>query len=63
MGKEVLFGPENMLRFQFRAEASNVFNHSNPNGIGSLNPTSTLYGTITSYRDPRIIQFGLKLYF
>jgi hypothetical protein len=63
LGKEILFGPENMLRFQFRAEASNVFNHSNPNGFGSLNPTSTLFGTISSYRDPRIIQFGFKLYF
>jgi hypothetical protein len=63
LSKQVLFGPDGRFRFQFRTEAANVFNHTNPNGFGSLNPTSTLFGTISSYRDPRIIQFGLKLYF
>src|SRR5262245_18975960 len=48
--------------FEFRAEFFNVFNHANfgnPNGnIGSAN-----FGRITTTRDPRLIQFGLKLHF
>jgi hypothetical protein len=51
------------FRFQLRGEASNVFNHTNPSTFGSTTNTSTLFGTITGYRDPRIIQLGAKLYF
>lgn len=58
------------LRLQFRAEMFNVFNHTNlglvngtfvpgPNGLNQ----SATFGTITSARDPRIIQLGLKLAF
>jgi hypothetical protein len=47
---------------QFRSEIFNAFNHSNflpPNKLlGNTN-----FGRITSARDPRIIQFGLKLAF
>jgi len=50
-------------RFQLRGEASNVFNHANPSTFGSLSNISTLFGTVTVYRDPRIIQLGAKLYF
>jgi outer membrane receptor protein involved in Fe transport len=50
-------------RFQIRGESTNSFNHSNPNGFGSLSLGSSLFNTITSYRDPRIIQLGAKLYF
>jgi hypothetical protein len=50
------------FNFQFRAEAFNLFNHPNfnlpDNFLGS--PT---FGRITSARDPRHIQFGLKLLF
>lgn len=58
------------LRAQFRAEAFNFMNHTN---LGSPNVTFTpgpdgrnqnaTFGTITSSRDPRIIQFGLRLVF
>jgi outer membrane receptor protein involved in Fe transport len=50
-------------RFQLRGEASNVFNHTNPSTFGSLSNVSTLFGTVTGYRDPRIIQLGAKMYF
>jgi hypothetical protein len=50
------------VNLQFRAEFFNVPNHPN------FNPPnkrlgSTLFGRVTSARDPRIIQFGLKLVF
>jgi len=47
---------------EFRAEAFNVMNHANfgnPNGsIGSAN-----FGRVTTTRDPRLIQFGVKFAF
>jgi hypothetical protein len=58
------------LRLEFRAEAFNVANHVNlsaPNATFSPGPDgrnqSATFGTITSARDARIIQFGLKLVF
>jgi len=51
------------FRFQLRGEASNVLNHTNPSTFGSLTNTNSLFGTITGYRDPRIIQIAAKLYF
>jgi hypothetical protein len=61
--KNLLFGPGERFRFQLRGEASNVFNHTNPSTFGSLSNVSSLFGQITGYRDPRIIQLGAKLYF
>jgi hypothetical protein len=58
------------LRLQFRAEAFNFLNHTNygnPNVAFSPGPdgrnTSATFGTITSAREPRIIQFGLRMIF
>ena len=58
------------LNAQLRAEMFNFVNHTNYNnpstsfspGANGLNASST-FGTITSARDPRIIQFGLRLVF
>jgi hypothetical protein len=47
---------------EFRAEAFNTFNHSNPQ-----NPTTTLgnanYGKVTAAYDPRILEMALRLKF
>ncbi len=48
---------------QFRWETFNTFNHTNPICCASLNFTSTLFDKVTSTRDPRIMQLGLKLNF
>jgi hypothetical protein len=47
------------VSLQFRAEAYNVFNHTNFSGVGTSFGTAT-FGQITSTRDPRLIQFALK---
>jgi len=48
---------------QFRWETFNTFNHTNPICCASTNLISTLYNTIGSTRDPRIMQLGMKLNF
>lgn len=48
--------------FEFRAEAFNLFNHTNPFGVGTQLGSST-FNTITNYRDPRVLQLGLKFNF
>lgn len=50
------------LNLLFRAEAFNVFNHTNlnnPNGT----QTAAAFGTITGAASPRVMQFALKLEF
>jgi len=51
------------LTVQFRAEASNVLNHTNFNSFQSTRFGSSLFGKIGSARDPRVLQLALKLYF
>ena len=50
------------VNLQFRAEAFNLFNHTN---FSTLNTTSTssAFGTVTNTRDPRILQLAVKFTF
>jgi len=60
---------------QLRAEAFNVFNWTNPRtlSLGVWSATtqpvsqggngSSIFGQVTGFRDPRVMQFGAKLYF
>jgi hypothetical protein len=55
------FGERSKL--ELRGEFLNTLNHANPNGFGSTNNTSTLFGQITSFRAPRRVQLAVKLTF
>lgn len=48
---------------QLRWETFNTFNHTNPICCASTSLISSLYNTVGSTRDPRIMQLGLKLNF
>ena len=50
------------LNFQFRVESFNTFNHTERNGVSS-NMSSSNFGAVTSYYDPRSLEFGGKLTF
>ena len=50
------------VNLQFRAEFFNIFNHASFNGINTTFGSGA-FGSVTSARDPRIVQFGLKLGF
>jgi hypothetical protein len=58
--KSFAFGEER--RLELRAECFNVWNHTEfdqvSNGLGSSN-----FGQVTSAYDPRVFQFGAKIYF
>jgi hypothetical protein len=53
-------------KLQFRAETYNAANHTNVNTF-QASSTSAYFGTIpngtSSYRDPRILEFGVRLDF
>ncbi|MCU1286209.1 MAG: TonB-dependent receptor [Acidobacteriales bacterium] len=48
---------------QFRAEAYNALNHTNPICCSSFATNSASYNLVRSTRDPRTMQLGLKLSF
>ena len=60
MSKTFRFGES--VSAQLRAEMFNIFNHTNYRTI-STNITSTNFGQVTALRDPRTMQFGIKLNF
>jgi len=51
------------IRFQFRAEFFNAFNHNNFASVGTTTDATYNFGQATSSHDPREIQLGGKLYF
>jgi hypothetical protein len=52
------------VNIQFRAEATNVLNHTNFDQIGTSSLFDPIhYGQVFSARDPRIIQLALKVSF
>ena len=60
MSKTLRFGET--VSAQLRAEMFNIFNHTNFRTI-STNITSANFGQVTALRDPRTMQFGVKLNF
>jgi hypothetical protein len=62
MSKNLRFGEEGRYQVQIRGEMFNVFNHTNFRTIGT-NITAANFGQVTVVRDPRTMQFGLKLSF
>ncbi len=62
--KNIRFGET--MRLQLRAEAFNIFNTTNFRGIStgqSATAVLAAFGTVTTVRDPRQLQFGAKFYF
>jgi outer membrane receptor protein involved in Fe transport len=64
------FSAYEKLRLQFRIEMYNAFNHTQFNGLDTTTrfdnngrQVNTRLGQFTSARDPRQIQFALRLYF
>jgi hypothetical protein len=49
-------------RLQLRGEVFNIFNHTNFRNING-NVSQATYGQVTSVRDPRNIQLGIKFMF
>jgi hypothetical protein len=50
------------ITLQFRSEFFNLFNHAQFSSVATTVNSST-FGQVTGTRDPRIIQFGLRLLF
>ena len=63
LSKFFRFGESTSL--QFRAEAFNVFNHTNFRNLSTSRSITNeaLFSSVTSFRDPRVLQFGLKFLF
>jgi hypothetical protein len=61
MSKNIRLGET--MKLQLRAEAFNIFNHTNFQTFASTNVTSSLFGSISVVRDPRTIQLGVKFIF
>jgi hypothetical protein len=63
LSKKIKFSES--VSVQLRAEAFNVLNHTNFRNLSVSRAITNeaLFGSVTSFRDPRIMQFGIKLYF
>jgi hypothetical protein len=58
MTKNIRWGER--YKLQLKAEAFNVFNHTNFGSPGTAVNTASTFGIIQSVRDPRTIQLGIK---
>jgi len=61
--KNIYFDNEDRFKIQLRAEAFNVFNHTQFTGAGTTLTTTSTFGMPTGARLPREFQFGAKLLF
>jgi hypothetical protein len=61
--KNIYFDNEDRWRLQLRAEAFNVFNHTQFTGVGTTLTTTSTFGLPSGARLPREFQFGAKLSF
>ncbi|HEU0120863.1 MAG TPA: TonB-dependent receptor [Bryobacteraceae bacterium] len=51
------------VRFELRAEAYNLFNHTQFAGVGTVFTTPSTFGRVTSARDPRSMMLGARIQF
>ena len=61
--KNIYFDTEQRVKLQLRAEAYNVFNHTQFTGVGTTLTTTSTFGLPTGARLPREFQFGAKILF
>jgi hypothetical protein len=61
--KNIYFDNEDRFKVQLRAEAFNVFNHTQFTGAGTTLTTTSTFGLPTGARLPREFQFGAKFIF
>lgn len=61
--KNIYFDSEQRVKLQLRAEAFNVFNHTQFTGAGTTLTTTSTFGLPTGARLPREFQFGAKILF
>ena len=61
--KNIYFDREDRVKVQLRAEAFNVFNHTQFTGVGTTLTTTSTFGLPTGARLPREFQFGAKVVF
>jgi hypothetical protein len=61
--KNIYFDNDDRFKLQLRAEAYNVFNHTQFTGVGTTLTTTSTFGLPTGARLPREFQFGAKLMF
>ncbi len=60
--KDFVISEQRGSKFELRIESFNTFNHTQFNGVSTSFPSSN-FGQVTSTYDPRVFQFGAKLYF
>jgi len=56
------FAASDRVNIQFRAEAFNLFNHTNFDAVSTTFGAGN-FGQVTSARTARVVQFGLKVEF